>query len=62
MHKCGASDCNKMIDDPYKFCSIECAGYSEIRRGAGVTYCRDCGTILPINEPCYICGVNGERK
>ncbi len=60
LHKCEASDCDRMIDDPYKFCSIECAGYSSSRSGA--TYCRDCGTISLIGEPCLMCSEKNNKK
>ena len=27
LHKCEAKDCDRMLEEPYKYCSIECACY-----------------------------------
>jgi hypothetical protein len=55
-HKCGASDCDRMIEEPYKFCSIECAGYGGMVLSMyGNTYCRNCGAIHRSDELCPIC-------
>ena len=45
MHKCLAKDCDRMLEDPYKVCSIECAIYS-----GSWGLCPDCETQQIVEE------------
>jgi len=61
MHKCLAKDCDRMVEDPYKVCSIECSIYS-----GSWGICPDCEgmqivevikTSDEIYSKCHGCGI-----
>jgi len=60
-HKCLAEDCNRMVEEPYKVCSIECSIYS-----GSWSICPDCDglrlvevikTDMEIYSKCTECGL-----